>query len=146
MNEPDTRPQAIAGLQLDHVGIQVRDLAAAVALFSRVFGYAQVTAPVVNTRQQVEVVFLEKAGSLQLKLFRSLAPDAKPGPPKLHHLAFVTADLDGSIAAMVQEGGRVLSAPAPGEAFDDGLIAFLFAAGLNIELVTTDKRRARLSG
>jgi methylmalonyl-CoA/ethylmalonyl-CoA epimerase len=42
-------------------------------------------------------------------------------------------------------GLRVLSPPAPGEAFDDHLIAFGYAGfGLNIELIDTDERRALL--
>jgi catechol 2,3-dioxygenase-like lactoylglutathione lyase family enzyme len=134
---------AIEKLRLDHLGIQVSDLPAAIEAFSKYFGYRQATQPVVNTRHQVEVVFLEKPGSIGIKLFRSVA-DNRPQIPKLHHVAFRTDEMDGAVEALVEQGARVLHAPAPGEAFNGAPIAFLFAAGLNFELVSTDERRARL--
>jgi len=137
--------EAIEKLRLDHLGIQVSDLAAAIEAFAKYFGYRQATAPVVNTRHQVEVVFLEKAGSIGIKLFRSVG-DVKAQIPKLHHVAFRTDEMNSAVEALVEEGARVLHAPAPGEAFDGEPIAFLFAAGLNLELVSTDKRRSRLEG
>lgn len=145
MTESGAPPnEAAEELRFDHVGIQVGELEPAIAAFTRFFGYRQATAPVVNTRHQVEVVFLEKAGSAPIKLFRSIA-DPKRLPPKLHHLAFRTDQLEEAVRALEAAGARVLNAPAPGEAFDDEPIAFLFAGGLNVELVSTDKRRARLS-
>jgi methylmalonyl-CoA/ethylmalonyl-CoA epimerase len=131
-------------LELDHVGIQVRDLAAAIRTFTELFGYHQATEPVVNLSHQVEIVFLEKSGALPIKLFRAIGVDAKPQPPKLHHLAFKTDDLERALTELTDKGARVLSPPAPGEAFDGEPIAFLFAGGLNIELIATDKRRARI--
>jgi catechol 2,3-dioxygenase-like lactoylglutathione lyase family enzyme len=130
-------------LRLDHIGVQVRDLAPAIELFSTLFGYTQATQPVVNTRHGVEVVFLEKPGSLPLKLFRSVG-DPRPQPPRLHHLAFHVDDLAQAVETLSGQGARVLSPPAPGEAFDDEPIAFLFAGGLNIELISTERRRGRI--
>lgn len=163
---------SIEGLELDHVGVEVTDLPAAIELFVALFGYHQATEPVVNSRHQVEVVFVEKAGSLPIKLFRSLVERAPPSsrldlpsfipsgfstvpssrppaalshPVKLHHLAFRARELDAALEALVERGARVLSPPAPGEAFDDEPIAFVFASGLNIELTCTGKRRGRLA-
>lgn len=136
-------PDELRELTLDHVGIQVGDLAPAIQAFAKYFGYHQATLPVINTRHQVEVVFLEKEGSMPIKLFRSIA-DPKKAPPKLHHLALRTNQIEGAVEALKQVGARVLNEPAPGEAFDDEPIAFLFAAGLNVELVSTDKRRSRI--
>jgi catechol 2,3-dioxygenase-like lactoylglutathione lyase family enzyme len=130
-------------LRLDHIGVQVRDLAPAIELFSTLFGYTQATQPVVNTRHGVEVVFLEKPGSLPVKLFRSVS-DPRPQPPRLHHLAFHVDDLARAVETLSGQGARVLSPPAPGEAFDDEPIAFLFAGGLNIELISTERRRGRI--
>lgn len=107
------------------------------------FGYTQATQPVINTRHGVEVVFLEKPGSLPLKLFRSVG-DARPQPPKLHHLAFQVDDVAQAVETLTGQGARVLSPPAPGEAFDDEPIAFLFAGGLNVELISTERRRGRI--
>lgn len=170
---PDASPcSSIQGLELDHVGVEVTDLLAAIELFVGLFGYRQATEPVVNSRHQVEVVFVEKAGSLPVKLFRSLVERAPPSsrldlpsfvpsafntvpssrppaslshPVKLHHLAFRTTELESAVEALVERGARLLSPPAPGEAFDDEPIAFVFASGLNIELTSTDKRRGRLA-
>jgi methylmalonyl-CoA/ethylmalonyl-CoA epimerase len=128
--------------RLDHVGVQVRDLPPAIAMFTELFGYTQATEPVINTHHQVEVVFLEKAGSPPLKLFRPV-DDAKPQPPKLHHLAFQVPNVDDAVAELVGKGARLLSPPTPGEAFDGEPIAFLFVGGFNVELFATDKRRAR---
>ena len=135
----------MADLTLDHVGIQVREIGPTAKLLCTLFGYRQVTDPVVNTRHGVEIVFLEKPGSLSVKLFRNVA-EASKQPPRLHHLAFYTDDLPTAIADLSSGGARVLNEPAPGEAFDDELVAFLFAGGLNIELVSTHKRRARRDG
>lgn len=136
-------PDALRELTLDHVGIQVGELEPAIQAFAKYFGYHQATQPVINTRHQVEVVFLEKEGSMPIKLFRSIA-DPKKLPPKLHHLALRTNQIEGAVEALRQAGARVLNEPAPGEAFDEEPIAFLFAAGLNVELVSTDKRRSRI--
>ena len=133
----------VADLRLDHVGVQVRDLRTAIDAFTKFFGYRQATEAIVNTRHGVEVVFLEKTGSMPLKLICPVGQDA-PGATKLHHLAFRTEDIERAVQALREQGARVLSPPAPGEAFDDEPIAFLFAGGLNIELVSTDRRRGRL--
>jgi catechol 2,3-dioxygenase-like lactoylglutathione lyase family enzyme len=132
-------------LRLDHIGVQVRDLAPAIELFTNLFGYRQATTPVINSRHGVEIVFLEKPGSLPIKLFRSV-DEARPQPPKLHHLAFKVDDVAEAVATLSGKGARVLDPPAPGEAFEDELIAFLFAGGLNVELVATDRRRGRIPG
>jgi methylmalonyl-CoA/ethylmalonyl-CoA epimerase len=129
--------------RLDHIGVQVKELAPSIDFFSRVFGYRQATEPVVNTLHRVEVVFLEKPGSLPIKLFRSVE-DPRPQPPRLHHLAFRVDDVAEAAAALAENGARILQAPAPGEAFDGEPIAFVFAGGLNIELIDTDKRRGRI--
>jgi catechol 2,3-dioxygenase-like lactoylglutathione lyase family enzyme len=130
-------------MRLDHIGVQVRELAPAIELFSNLFGYTQATQPVVNTRHGVEVVFLEKPGSMPIKLFRAVE-DARPAPPRLHHLCFQVDDVPAAVEALAGQGARVLNPPAPGEAFDDELIAFMFAGGLNVELISTERRRGRI--
>lgn len=138
MNDP------LHELKLDHVGIEVSDLEAATRTYVELFGYQPATAKVLNTRHQVEVVFLEKPGSIPIKLFRNVTA-ARPALTKLHHLAFRTDEIQASVDALVAHGARLLSPPQPGEAFDDEPIAFLYAGGLNVELVSTDKRRNRLT-
>ncbi len=137
-------------LELDHIGILVKDLETAISTFRSLFGYRQATVPVVNTRQKVRVVFLEREGSLPLKLFEAVEPNsalarAARSGGVLHHLAYYTEDLEGTIESLVALGARVLSPPQPGEAFDDHPIAFLYAgSGMNVELVTTRNWRGRI--
>lgn len=130
-------------LRLDHVGVQVRDLEHAANAFESLFGYHRATRPVENTRHGVRGLFLEKAGSIPIKLITPLGT----GPDQfgLHHLAFLTDDIEGSVAELAAHGARVLSSPQPGEMFDDEMIAFLFAGGVNVELVTTDEWRDRIT-
>jgi methylmalonyl-CoA/ethylmalonyl-CoA epimerase len=137
-------------MQIDHIAIAVRSVEAAADRLCALFGYARRTAAVTNTRQQVNVLFLSKAGSLDLKLIEPSAADSplvdfvrKGGG--LHHICFRTDDVRVACDELAAKGARVIAHPAPGEAFDDHLIAFLYAGlGLNVEVIDTDARRARL--
>lgn len=142
----------VSNIQLDHVAIAVRSVHAAADRLCRLLGYSRRTHSVVNTRQQVVVLFLHKPGSIDLKLIEPHGADSplwqslKRGEG-LHHLCFRVPDVIASSEALQQEGVRVLFPPAPGEAFDDELIAFCYVGlGLNVELIDTDRRRALLEG
>ena len=135
---------------VDHLGIVVRSLEQAVELWERAFGYEPMTLPVVNTRQKVRVVFLQKMGSPTIKL---IEPTDASSPVHalagrgggLHHLCFRCDDLDHELSRLQQIGGRILAAPQPGEAFDGERIAFAYVGqGLNIELIETDKKAGLL--
>lgn len=135
-------------MHIDHITIAVRSIDAATERFGRLFGYAPRTATVTNSRQQVLVRFLAKPGSVDLKLIEP-AGEASPlwGFLKrgegLHHVCFKVPDVTAACETMAAAGGRVIAAPAPGEAFDDHLIAFCYAGhGLNVELIDTDARRS----
>lgn len=118
-------------------------------MLERTLGYTARTEPVHNTRQQVNVQFMSKPGSLDIKLIEPSSPQSplvdfiKRSGGGLHHLAFRTEAVEGGAADLASKGAKIISAPQPGEAFDEGLIAFAFlGAGLNIELIDTDARRA----
>lgn len=137
-------------MKLDHVCIAVRSIDAAVARLAPLLGYVPRTGRVTNTRQKVNVIFLSKQGSLDLKLIEPAGDDSplwaslRKGEG-LHHLCFRTDDTEATLAHLSKRGLRTLSPPAPGEAFDDHLIAFGYAGfGLNIELIDTDDRRSPL--
>jgi methylmalonyl-CoA/ethylmalonyl-CoA epimerase len=139
-------------VQIDHIGVAVRSIDAAVESLHRLFGYRPKTTKVTNTRQQVNVVFLSKEGSLDIKLIEPSKPDSplwdfvrKGGG--LHHLCFKVPDVQTCCADLKSKGARVLAHPAPGEAFDDHLISFLYVGqGLNVELIDTDERRNLFGG
>lgn len=137
---------------IDHVGVVVRSLERSVEHWRTVFGYEPVTEPVVNSRQHARVVFLAKAGSLQVKLIEP----TDPGSPVhalaqrgggLHHLCFRCDSIEEELPRLKAQGIRVLAPPAPGEAFDGDIIAFAYAGeGLTIELIDTERRARRLAG
>lgn len=138
--------------QLDHVCLAVRNIAAARAALTRTLGYQPRTEIVTNTRQQVRVQFMSKAGSLDIKLIEPSAPDSplvdfiKRSGGGLHHLAFKTGQVSDAVEDLAQKGAKILTPPQPGEAFDEALIAFAFlGGGLNVELIDTDARRAELT-
>ena len=138
------------GLRLDHVAVAVRSVDAAADRLCKLLGYTPRTEKVTNTRQQVNVLFLCKPGSLDIKL---IEPSTEESPlwkfvktgGGLHHLCFRVPDVQSACEEMAANGVRVIAPPQPGEAFDDQLIAFLYLGlGLNVEVIDTDERRARI--
>lgn len=137
-------------MHIDHIAIAVRDVEAAADRMAALFGYVRDTSAVINSRQQVKVLFLRKEGSIGLKL---IEPDGDQSPlwqfvgrgGGLHHLCFRVQDVSSVCGDLVQGGGRLLAGPEPGEAFEDSPIAFLYVGlGLNVEIVDTDARRDKL--
>lgn len=133
---------------IDHLGLVVRSIEKGIEHWEKVFGYKQMTEVVLNTRQKVKVVFLEKENSLTVKLIEPsdqtstiYAFAQKSGGGGLHHLCFKCDELDEEIANLKDKGLRLITSPQPGEAFDNEKIAFIYAQqGLNIELIDTDKK------
>jgi methylmalonyl-CoA/ethylmalonyl-CoA epimerase len=142
--------EATPPLVLDHVGIAVRSLDDAIDRWRTVFGYHQATEIVLNTRQQVRVVFMEKDGSLPVKLVEPAGPTSPAAAlvrrgGGLHHLCFRAQSVGPELARLEALGLRLIASPAPGEAFEDEPIAFMYAGdGLNIELIDTLRRARRL--
>lgn len=101
-----------------------------------------------NTRQKVKVVFLSKPESIDIKLIEPVdetspvfAFTQKGGG--LHHICYKCENMASELPRLRQAGLRIVTPPQPGEAFENEDIAFLYAKGLNIELIDTEKR-ARL--
>ncbi len=133
-------------LVIDHIGIVVKNIEKGIELWEKSFGYKQMTNVVVNTRQKVKVVFLQKENSIQIKLIEPSEPSspitakAKMGGG-LHHLCFRSPDMKETLVELEGDGMRVLAQPEPGEAFNNNDIAFVFAGmGLNVEVVETTER------
>jgi len=128
---------------IDHLGIVVRSLEQGIERWEQLFGYAKNSNTVVNTRQQVKVVFLAKQGSLPVKLIEpsskqsAVYPFARRGGG-LHHICFRCESLDAEVLRLKQSGGRLIVPPEPGEAFNNHDIAFMLVdPSLNIELIDT---------
>lgn len=137
-------------MQIDHIGIAVKSVEKGIKHWEKTFGYHQATEIVVNTRQRVRVVFLEKKDSIPIKL---IEPSEVSSPITafvrqgggLHHLCFMCENVDAEVKKLQENRLRVLAYPQPGEAFENEKIAFVYAGqGLNIELIDTCKRAGRI--
>lgn len=136
-------------MHIDHVGIAVKNIEQAISHWETVFGYRQATEVVLNTLQKVYVVFLEKEGSMTIKLIQpseessSVTRFLQKGGT-LHHLCFKTKNLENKVVELKENGLRLIVPPQPGEAFDNEPIAFFFGKGMNIEVIDTDKRAKKI--
>ena len=137
-------------MTIDHIAIAVGSVDAAADKLCALLGYARKTEKVVNTRQKVVVIFLAKAHSIDIKLIEPSEADSPLWPfvrkgGGLHHVCFAVPDVAMACDELSANGARVIAQPAPGEAFDDHLIAFCYLGfGLNAEVIDTDARRSLL--
>jgi methylmalonyl-CoA/ethylmalonyl-CoA epimerase len=139
-------------MHIDHVCIAVRSINRSAKRFCELFEYSIKTEKVANKSQEVNVQFLTKDGSMDIKLIEPSNPKSplinflKKGEG-LHHLCFMSQEgVEKSVQMLVDKGAKVLAEPAPGEAFDGELISFIYAgSGLNVEIIDTEKRRGLLS-
>ncbi len=114
--------------KVEHIGIAVKDLAAAVPLYERLLG-----SPCFKTEQvgseQVSTAFFQK-GETKIELLQGLTPESvitrfveKKGEG-IHHIAFEVADIHAEMQRLVAEGFTLLnSEPKPGA--DNKWICFL---------------------
>jgi len=135
---------------IDHIGIVVKSIEEGIDRWEKLFKYKQMTEIVTNTIQKVRVVFLNKEGSVLIKLVEPL-DDSSPisnftkKGGGMHHICFKCDDLNYELDRFKSLGIRVLTAPQPGEAFCNEKIAFIHAKeGLNIELIETEKKKGIL--
>ncbi len=131
---------------IDHVGVVVQDLEEGIRTWTDLFGYGQKSEIILNSRQKVNVVFMEKTGSITVKL---IAPSTANSPiglyasrgGGLHHLCFRCNNLEKDIPMLQRKGARLIVPPQPGEAFKNHNIAFLLTPNnLNIELIDTKEK------
>jgi methylmalonyl-CoA/ethylmalonyl-CoA epimerase len=98
--------------RIDHVGVAVEDLDAAVALYSERLGMPVQHRETVE-EQGVEAVLLG-VGESHVELLRPLGPDTAVGRfldrngPGLHHVAFGTDDIDSALEAVRAAGLRLI--------------------------------------
>jgi methylmalonyl-CoA/ethylmalonyl-CoA epimerase len=87
--------------RIDHIGVAVEDLDAAIDLYRDRFGMAEQHREVVE-EQGVEAVLLE-IGEGHVELLRPLGPETAVGKflarsgPGLHHVAYQTSDIDSAL-------------------------------------------------
>jgi methylmalonyl-CoA epimerase len=90
--------------RVDHIGVAVEDLDAAIALYAESLQMELVHREVVE-QQGVEAVLLD-VGENHVELLRPLGPDTPVGKflakrgPGLHHVAYQVADIDAALAQL----------------------------------------------
>ena len=93
---------------IDHVGVEVRDLDEAIALYQRRLGMPLAHRETV-AEQGVEAVLLD-VGECHVELLRPLAPETAVGKfldrrgPGLHHVAYRVDDIDAELERLRSEG------------------------------------------
>ncbi len=107
--------------KLDHVGIAVRTLDAAIPAFEAALGVAA-SPPEVVEDQMVRVVFL-RTGVSGIELLESTSGEGPIGRflaargEGIHHLSFLVDDLEAALARCRSEGLRLIDEfPRPGAA------------------------------
>jgi methylmalonyl-CoA/ethylmalonyl-CoA epimerase len=127
------REDTLAGVfgRIDHVGVAVSDLEAAVALHEQTYGMPVVHRETVR-EQGVEAVLLD-VGDGHVELLAPLAEDTPVGRflakrgPGLHHVAYAVDDIEATLAALREQGVRLID-EAPRTGIRDSRVAFLHPA------------------
>ena len=97
---------------IDHVGVAVEDIDAALALYRDALGMALVHRETVAD-QGVEAALLD-VGDAHIELLQPLGPDTAVGKflarrgPGLHHVAYRVPDVEQTLAALAQAGMRMI--------------------------------------
>jgi methylmalonyl-CoA/ethylmalonyl-CoA epimerase len=127
--------------RIDHIGVAVEDIDAAIELYARGFQMREQHRETVE-EQGVEAVLLE-VGDGHVELIRPLTPDTGVGKfiakngPGLHHVAYATDDIDATLGA-VREAGLRLIDEQPRVGIRKSRVAFLHprsTGGVLTELV-----------
>jgi methylmalonyl-CoA epimerase len=127
--------------RLDHVGVAVDDLDAALERYTAGLGLAVAHRETV-AEQGVEAVLLDVGGS-HVELLRPLAPDTPVGRflarrgPGLHHVAYGVDDIDAELVRLRAAGLRLLD-ERPRRGIRASRVAFLHpqaAGGVLTEIV-----------
>lgn len=127
-------------MTIDHIGIAVRDLEAAIATYEALLQSPCYKRELVES-EKVETAFF-RTGESKVELLGATAPDSviatfigKRGPG-LHHVAFEVDDVVAELARLTALGFTALT-PQPKRGADNKLIAFLHpksAEGVLVEL------------
>ena len=113
---------------IDHVGIAVKDLDGALALYAEAFEMPLAHRETVG-EQGVEAVLLD-AGETHVELLRPLAPETPVGRfldrngPGLHHVAYRVTDIEATLAQLGRRGIELIDSE-PRTGIRKSRVAFL---------------------
>mgnify|MGYP002737918054 FL=1 len=102
--------------RIDHIGVAVEDLDAAIKLYERNFEMELVHRETVES-QGVEAVLLD-VGDGHVELLSALGPDTPVGKfvakkgPGLHHVAYAVEDIDATLASLKEQGIKLIDQEA----------------------------------
>jgi methylmalonyl-CoA epimerase len=125
---------------IDHVAIVVKDLDAAIALYTTTLGFSEVYREIVHD-QGIEAVGL-RTGDAIIELLRPLSEDSPiakyrgDAETKLHHTAYRVRDIGAELARLKAVGVRLID-ETPRKGAHGNTIAFLHpksTGGVLIEL------------
>ena len=134
--------------RIDHIGLAVEDLEAAIALHTAAYGMEVVHRETV-AEQGVEAVLLD-VGENHVELLSPLAEDTPVGRflakrgPGLHHVAYQVEDIDAALEALRRQGLRLID-EQPRTVIRASRVAFLHpsaSGGVLTELVEPAKVEA----
>lgn len=118
--------------RIDHIGVAVENIEAALPLYRDVFGM-QVAHREVVEEQGVEAVLLD-VGENHIELLAPLGPDTPVGKflakrgPGLHHVAYQVSDIDAALAALSGAGVPLID-EQPRIGIRNSRVAFLHPKG-----------------
>ena len=116
---------------IDHIGVAVEDLDAAIAVHRDTYGMPLVHRETI-AEQGVEAVLLD-VGENHVELLAPLGDETPVGRflakrgPGLHHIAFQVTDIDGALASLRESGVRLID-EAPRTGIRSSRVAFLHPA------------------
>lgn len=102
--------------RIDHIGVAVEDLDAAIKLYERSFEMKLVHRETVES-QGVEAVLLD-VGDGHVELLAPLGPDTPVGKfiakkgVGIHHVAYAVEDIDAELARLKEEGVKLIDREA----------------------------------
>jgi methylmalonyl-CoA/ethylmalonyl-CoA epimerase len=117
--------------RIDHIGVAVEDLDAAIALYDERLEMDLVHRETVE-QQGVEAVLLD-VGENHVELLRPLGPETPVGRflakrgPGLHHVAYQTADIEATLEALKAAGTRLID-EVPRTGIRNSRVAFVHPA------------------
>jgi methylmalonyl-CoA epimerase len=131
--------------RIDHIGVAVEDLDAAIALYERDLGMALVHRETVDS-QGVEAVLLD-VGENHVELLRPLSSETPVGKflakrgPGLHHVAYQVTDIEAVLEQLRARGVRLID-ETPRVGIRNSSVAFLHpsaSGGVLTEIVQPSK-------
>ena len=117
--------------RIDHIGVAVADLDAAIDLHAEVYGMPLVHRETI-VEQGVEAALLD-VGESHVELLAPLGEDTPVGRflarrgPGLHHVAYQVADVDATLRALREQGMRLID-EEPRAGIRGSRVAFLHPA------------------